>query len=304
MPKLFTLLLFLCWGSITAWAQQADSTRRVQDSVQVVKADSARRLQQREDSIALVQQTRLNKALFRAIDTNFVVRQATSTRYDIVALSKAPQRTPDFLIWMLVFLALGLCRAAFPKYFSNLFRYLVNPNINFRAVKDQLQGYSVPGLLLNILFGFVAALYAFYGFRLRDVPVLKPLGYWAIPLLGLAIVVLYLIKILMVRFCGWVFKSEGVAANYAFNVAFINKVLAVLLAPFGLLLCFGPAGIFQPILVFSGLIIGTMLLLRYVRTWSIVKPVLNNNYLHFFLYLCGAEIVPIAVLMKLITHWL
>jgi hypothetical protein len=291
---------------MASFAQQSDSLRRrVQDSLQLVaRADSARLAKHRQDSTAAAQQLKLQKAFDKAVDSNYVIRYATERRYDIVKLSQTPQRTPDFLIWTLVLLALALCRAAFPKYFSNLFRYLVNPNINFRSVKDQLQGYSVPGLLLNILFGFVAALYIFYAFHLKTVPVLKPLGYWTIPLLGVAIVVLYVVKVLLVRFCGWVFKSEGVAANYAFNVLFINKVLAVLLTPFGVLLCFGPAGIFQPILVFSGLIISVLLLLRYVRTWSVGKPVLNNNYLHFFLYLCGAEIVPVAVLLKLITHWL
>ena len=57
-----------------------------------------------------------------------------------------------------------------------------------------------------------------------------------------------------------------------------------------------------PLFIISIILIIVMLLNRYVRSWNIFAQFFMNSRFHFFMYLCAFEILPLAVLIKLVLR--
>jgi Na+-translocating ferredoxin:NAD+ oxidoreductase RnfD subunit len=107
-----------------------------------------------------------------------------------------------------------------------------------------------------------------------------------------------------VRFSGWAFRVEGVTEHYLFNVFLINKILAMILIPFIIILAFADAEVAKQMIVVSFLVGGLLLLNRYIRSWQVFGSFFQYSKFHFFMYLCASELLPLAVLMKLLVKGL
>src|SRR6202034_3170884 len=77
---------------------------------------------------------------------------------------------------------------------------------------------------------------------------------------------IYLAKYAAVRFSGWAFRVEGITEHYLFNVFLINKILAVTLLPFIIVLAFADHEWAQQIILISLITSGVILLNRYIRS--------------------------------------
>ncbi|NCX94981.1 MAG: DUF4271 domain-containing protein [Chitinophagia bacterium] len=53
-------------------------------------------------------------------------------------------------------------------------------------------------------------------------------------------------------------------------------------------------------MLISFLVVIGMFLNRYIRSWKIFDAIFHNSKFHFFLYLCTSEILPMAVLLKIL----
>ena len=116
--------------------------------------------------------------------------------------------------------------------------------------------------------------------------------------------IIYLAKYLAVRFSGWAFRVEGVTEHYLFNVFLINKVLGIILVPFVIILAFADHNVVQQMIVISFIVSGILLLNRYIRSWQVFGSFFQYSKFHFFMYLCASELLPLAVLMKLLVKGL
>jgi Na+-translocating ferredoxin:NAD+ oxidoreductase RnfD subunit len=116
--------------------------------------------------------------------------------------------------------------------------------------------------------------------------------------------VIYLIKYAAVQFSGWAFRVQGITEHYLFNVFLINKVLGVTLVPFVIILAFADREWAQQIVILSFITSGILLLNRYIRSWQVFGSFFQYSKFHFFVYLCASEILPLAVLMKLLVKGL
>ena len=226
------------------------------------------------------------------------------TKYNIEHLRRADDRTADF--YLLVFLAmlLGLIRFSDPRYFEILLRTFRNPHIG-RHGREQIQGAALSNLLMNVFFTIVAGAYVYYSARLLEVS--APFGYRTsllLPVLIAGMLAMYLAKYLVVRFSGWAFRIEDITDQYIFNVFLINKVIGVVLLPFVMLIAFaGPDG-GRTLLLVSGLIVLALLVNRYTRSWPVFSSFFQHSRFHFFTYLCASEILPMAVIVKLLLRFL
>lgn len=214
-------------------------------------------------------------------------------------------KTTDFYLILFLFFMLGLIRMSNPRYFQALLRAFSAPGMSNRQVKEQIEHAELSNFLMNLFFGIVTGGYLYY-----VISVFVPLKHSNLPqsiLLGLLIagvLLIYLVKYLVIRFSGWVFRVESVTNEYIFNVFLINKIISILLLPFIVILAFGNPGWLNTLVVFTFILIGLLWINRYMRSWQIFGSFFQYSKFHFFTYLCASELLPLAVLLKLMVRGL
>ncbi len=227
-----------------------------------------------------------------------IVYAVTETRY-------FADRTVDFYLLMLLVLMLGAIRVMDPKYFQTLWHAFQNPTQSTRSLKDKLRPASFSNFLMNVFFTISIAAYLFY--VVRNFTPQRP-GNLSPSLLILMLIggmmLVYTGKYLAIKFSGWAFRVEGITEHYLFNVFLINKIMAMILLPFIVLIAFADPTIAQPALIVSLIIILILFVNRYLRSWQVFGSFFQYSKFHFFTYLCASELLPLAVLMKLLVRGL
>jgi len=223
----------------------------------------------------------------------------------VVHLRVADDKTADFYLLMILVVVLGLIRLTNPKYFQSLWQAFRNPGTSSRQLKDKLQSASVSNLLMNIFFTMSAAAYGFFvvkNFMPQRTGNIPP-SLLLIMLIG-GMMAIYAGKYVVIRFSGWAFRVEGITEHYLFNVFLVNKILSIILLPLIVLLAFADPAIAQPALIVSFLLILFLFINRYLRSWQVFGSFFQYSKFHFFTYLCASELLPLAVLMKLLVRGL
>jgi len=211
-------------------------------------------------------------------------------------------KTLDFYLLTLLIVVFGLLRYADPRYLSNLWRAFIAPS-QARAAKEQLDLAVVPNLLMNMFFVIVAGSYLYYvvGYTTPVRPRNISPGLLVVMLIA-GIGIIYTAKYLAVKFSGWAFKINDITEYYIFNIFLVNKITAIALLPFVLLLAFGAPAWAIPAMIVSAAIIVLSFVNRYLRSWSVFGSFFQHSKFHFFTYLCASEILPLAVLVKLLIR--
>jgi hypothetical protein len=121
---------------------------------------------------------------------------------------------------------------------------------------------------------------------------------WLYTFVTLAII--YSGKYLFVSFCGWAFNVPHFAFNYNFIVFLINKVAGICLLPLLLIMAFSKGETHDIAVTIALSLVLIMLLYRYIVALSTVVKNLKISAVHFFIYLCAVEILPLLVIYKLL----
>lgn len=214
------------------------------------------------------------------------------------------RRTLDDMFYLLmgVVLLLAFVRTVFPRYFKNLFVLFLQTSLRQKQTKDQLLQDNLGSLFVNLLFIISTSIYGALVIRNKewlDYP------FWHIVFFGAALLTMvYFGKFLFLRFSGWVFNSREAALNYTFTVFLVNKVMGVILVPFLFLMAFAKPGFKEVALTVSVGIMILLLLYRYVISFATIRNTLKVNALHFFLYLCAVELLPLLLLYKLMADYI
>lgn len=206
-----------------------------------------------------------------------------------------------YLLAGLIFLV-ALVRLVFPKYFNNMFLMSFQTKFRQRQTQEQLLQDNLASLMMNILF-FVSG--GIYIGLIAQANNLIPVPFWWLLLYSSAILsIIYAIKFLFLRFSGWIFNVKEAANSYIFIVFMSNKIIGILLIPFLLVLAFSTAEIAAVSVTISLILVGIMLLYRYLVSMGSIRQELKVNALHFFLYLCAVEILPLLLIYKLLFNYI
>lgn len=236
--------------------------------------------------------------------TNVFLEEGKPRRPDVNPLRH--YRDLDWLVYTMagIVLLLGIIRLSYLKYFTDLFRAFLNPTLSQRQLKDQLSQSPFPNFLLNAFFVISLALYI-YLLMYRQQYITNTNNAWmVIPGLIVLVAIVYSVKYVMLRFCGWLFGSIELADSYIFILYLINKVLGILLVPFLVILAFCRPDVARAFLYISIFFIVVLVAYRYIRSYSVVKQYLSFSRLHFFLYLCAFEVAPVLIITKVLLVWL
>jgi hypothetical protein len=164
--------------------------------------------------------------------------------------------------------------------------------------RDEVSVSSRVSVFLTILFVIVISLFMlqvnrYYNFY----PVGEgPLAFGTV---ALSIVLVYLGKVILIRFLGFVFQTVKEAGDYVLSLFLFGNTLGLFLMP--VVVCLAFARQFpQSVFVYSGFgIIVLFLTARLVRAVIIGLNSSRVSAFYLFLYLCTLEILPFIVLIKL-----
>lgn len=196
----------------------------------------------------------------------------------------------------------GFIKLAFSKYFRNLFLSFFQTSTRQKQTRDQLMQDNLASLLTNFLFIISSSVYLSLLIQYKNWAAIS--FWWLAPGIAAALVLVYLAKYLFLLFAGWVFNSKEAAGSYIFIVFLVNKVLGVLLLPFICILAFGTGLVMQQVSITLSL--GIVVLLfgyRYWVSFMVIHRKLKINLLHFFLYLCAVELLPLILIYKLLINY-
>jgi Domain of unknown function (DUF4271) len=209
------------------------------------------------------------------------------------------QPTDDLMFYTLVSIMLVLSVLSFFyfQYFNNLFRVFSNVPLRQGQLTDQLLQAKLPSLLFNILFTITGGIYVYLIFRYyHTVPQLK-----AVPLMLFCVVLLaiiYLGKFLSLKFTGWLTGYADVTNTYLFVIFLINKIAGILLLPFIIVMAFSDSGVVSAGIIVSFIFIGLLILLRFYRSYGLLKHQLKISSLNFLIYIVGLEVIPLLLIYK------
>lgn len=228
----------------------------------------------------------------------------TSTLVAIEHPRRFANRTADFYLLLLLCGLLGAIRVMHPRYFGGLWRLFFNPEGSGRAVREWPAAAALPNLLMNLFFGCSAGAYLYCLVRLYNPGEGRlPPSLLLIALVGCVLTV-YGVKWAVAQASSWAFGVRAATEQYLFNVFLMNKVIGVALLPFVILLAFAPVTWAGPLVLVSGVLVTGIVLMRYGRSWPVLRGLFHNSRFHFLAYLCASEILPLAVLTKLLVGWL
>lgn len=210
-------------------------------------------------------------------------------------------KTTSFYLVLLLLFVLGILRLIFPTYFRHLYNAFMSPMMNKRQLREQIEQNIQANAAMNIFFSISIGFFL-YAVLFTQSTIIQESSYSAnMVLCGLILMVgcVYLIKYLLLKFVGWVFKIDQVTEAYTYNVFLINKILSVVLLPFAIILAFGQGGWLRLMLLIACLLAGILLINRYTRSWSSLGSFFQYSKFHFFMYFCASELLPLAILVKL-----
>lgn len=214
-----------------------------------------------------------------------------------------PQGKEELFYVLLGLVALiGFTKVIFPKYFSNMFTLFFQTTYRQKQAIEQLTNNKISSFLLNI--AFIVCLGTYATLVLNSKGVIQ-INFWMLFLYSTAaIAAIYLFKFIFLNFIGWVFNVKDAMESYTFVVFLSNKMVAILLLPFVFLIAFNAGAMVNICLIVSYSILGLTLLYRFFVVISTLRNDLHFNALHFFLYICAVEILPLMLIFKAVFNLL
>lgn len=105
----------------------------------------------------------------------------------------------------------------------------------------------------------------------------------------------YLLKVLLIRTSGVIFRNKAISAEYIQNIFIFSLFTGVILLPLTLLATYlSPA----PFIYTALVILTFIMVIRFFRGFLIGLSDPKFSVLHLFLYLCTLEILPVVFIAK------
>jgi hypothetical protein len=216
----------------------------------------------------------------------------------------ASGKEPLFYLLSAFVLLLAFVKTVYNKYFANMFTVAFSASLKQKQLREQLMQSPLPSLFLNILFVFVMGLYISFLIQ-------RPVGgnftnsYWLQLLYCIGVVaVIYLVKFVVITFSGWVFNIKDATNVYLFIVFLVNKLVAIFLLPFIIIMAFAPLGWWNVLVTLSYVLLAGFLVYRYAVSYGPVRREVKVSQFHFFMYLCAFEIIPMIVIYREISNYI
>lgn len=202
------------------------------------------------------------------------------------------------------FLFLFLFTALLGRYSNGLLRKLwkiyVNDGFIFRQSKDQMAQQPIVSIALNFLFILSTGLFIFFGLG-WDQEFSGNMRWFILAGCFVVIAFVYLFKHLFFKILGWAFGQEQAFEDYLFVVFLNNKLVGLLLLFSSFVMAFSDTTSSSLTFKLALLLIGLMLLYRFLRGYQVFSKQSKIGFFSLFLAFLALELIPSAVLIKFLT---
>lgn len=264
--------------------QAQDSTRKLTDSIKLQLSKST------------LPESALEQ-LSKIISKNKFLNVQSIARTNKIQARIHNQKDVIFYALALLVFFLAMIKTFFARYFSNMFRVFFNSSLRQSQLTDQLMQEKSPSLFFNFLFIAVAAFYItllfgrYYGQE-------TSFNWHLFAISSVVMILIYSMKFLSLRFIGWISGYKQEANIYIFIIFLINKIIGICLIPLIIIMAFTDNSLVRLAILLSFILIGLMLIMRFLRSYGLLQHRLNVNRFHFLLYILAMEILPIALIYK------
>lgn len=304
--RFFFVCCLNCFVHLCSFAQQQDSLKLLNDSTKTT--DTAKAF----DSSSLYNSLHINDSavsqlpvivlkdsgLNKIFNNNIYSNPGPKPLNFVQSPRKKNSKDVIFYSLAIIILLFAMLKFSYPRYFSNLFRVFFNTSLRQSQLTDQLLQAKLPSLLYNIFFVFIGGWYIYlllnyYGKATVD-------STWQILLIcAICLATIYLVKFFILKFTGWITGFKQEADTYIFIIFMINKIVSICLIPLIVIMAFSDKSLVDIAVIISFIIIALMILMRFLRSYSLLQNRLKVSRFHFFIYLTGIEIIPLLVIYKL-----
>lgn len=277
--------------------QTTDSTIAPLDSLQLAYADSLRK--DSLQKIALVQKKPTitnDTSTYTAIMLHPYIPLNAKKVFRIIGYKQSIADPYIFYSLLFIVTIIAFIKVSFPKYFQSLFKLFWQTSFRQKQTKDQLLQDSLASLFSNIL--FVISVGMFIALLAKRYQWVNENFWWLFAYSSAILAIVYSVKYVFLKFSGWVFNENNAVNTYIFIVFLVNKVLGVCIVPFSFILAFSISKIVTVAVTISVIMIILLLMYRYVASLGTIRSSLKVNALHFFLYLCAVEVLPLLIMYK------
>lgn len=212
----------------------------------------------------------------------------------------ASNRTGPFLLALLLLFVFSLARLVFPRYFVNLFQIFTGLSNSKRHIRDQLENDNRASLWFYTIF-YISLGFLVYQFYMRNS--IHPFsGVWYVNYIVCSLGVFMLLNLRsgLIRLIGWVFKRSDYVQLFLFNKKLVNEFLGLILFPVCILILISSGKVKFALMVIAALLCVTLFLYSYVRNLSVIRNLFRISFVHFLLYICALELIPVLILIKII----
>ncbi|MCY4781024.1 DUF4271 domain-containing protein [Sphingobacterium sp. UT-1RO-CII-1] len=240
--------------------------------------------------------------LDRSVDYFKTLKQYDVERVKFMSLSGIEKTVRP--IWVLVvvfilFCALAIVKLLFPLDFDVIVSACFNERLLQQVSKEDNMMTSWPYVTLYFIFSLALGLFITVinaSFLNYDI-----LNFESYMRTSLIVAVLFIAKILMIRFLSFVFELKKMAREYiaVLYLVYFNSML--ILMPFLLLVLFIPVTYFKLILILFSVVASILFLYRLLRTFVGLFGNLRFSVFYLILYLCVLEVAPILILVKTLS---
>lgn len=155
--------------------------------------------------------------------------------------------------------------------------------------------WAFSGLLVLLGFTFGLLLYQLSVYYQVYYQVAGPALYFS---LSVAVLLLFALKILLLKFLGWVFVIREIIERYITILCLTYFTAAILFLPIIVSLTLVNTELMPIILLMALVIAGVILIWLYLRNSLIIISNFRFPKFYLFIYLCALEICPILILIK------
>ncbi len=191
-------------------------------------------------------------------------------------------------------------KASYPKRFTEFFRAVLDMRFASQLVREEKVLSQRVSVFLTIIFLFSASAFLFLVGNYFKLQLFSGEDFFVFGKISLTILLLFALRVFVSELTGFIFNAQTEFSFYNFHVFLYNKALGLALLP--ILICLIFANAFpQGVFIYTGIILFAIsYIARLIRGLNIGLAKQGFNKFYLFFYFCTLEILPAAVLAKII----
>ena len=207
------------------------------------------------------------------------------------------------VVIVLILFTIGWLKMNFSKQLSQIFKEFFSLRQSNRLFYEQNSLQQRISGILEILFFFITSVFISQILRFYDYQFLGLNHTYSSLILSFIYLALIYSKIFIYQTLGYLFDNIQITSEFIHNTFVFKKVLAISLLPFIISIPFIP----KPIaywLIWGGIFLYSLFyFLQILRGLQIIL-IKRQSIIYSVLYLCGLEIIPILIILKIVRLFL